>query len=719
MLDAIALRLGNRLPLILQTEATECGLVCLAMIAGYHGYHTDLPELRRRFSVSLKGATLRQIMQASQQLELGSRALKLEMHELNQLRLPCILHWDFNHFVVLKAVSHNGVVIHDPAQGLRQMSFVEVSRSFTGVALELWPNSGFVKEQAKPQVKLLSMMGRVTGLFRSLSQVLLLAAALEVFSLVSPLFMQWTIDNVIVSNDRDLLTTLAIGFGLLMLVQQAVTAVRAWVMMHMSTMLSVQWRANVFSHLMRLPMEYFVKRHLGDVVSRFGAVDSIQHTLTSAFFVAVLDGVMSIVTLAMMFIYSPLLASIALAVMTLYALGRWAWYRPLRNATEEEIVRGARQQTHFLESIRGIRPLKLFQRQDERRSAWLSLLIEQINAGLKTQKLQLLFQQMNGLLFGIEGVLVIWLGAQMVMDGVFTVGVLMAFTAYKSQFNTRVSSLIDNFFELRMLRLQGERLSDIVHQAPEDASAKIDPQELAKRDASIEIRGLQFGYGAQEPLILDGLDMSIAAGESVAIVGPSGCGKSTLINVMLGILPPSQGVICVAGIECSQMGLEGLRSLVGSVMQDDVLFAGSLAENISFFDPVADMAWVGECAQIASIHDDIMSMPMGYATLVGDMGTVLSGGQKQRVLLARALYKRPRILFLDEATSHLDVECERRVNDAIGAMNITRIMVAHRPETIASADRVIVMAAGKVVLSDTASHVAQLLPALKIFPESS
>lgn len=719
MLDAIALRLGNRLPLILQTEATECGLVCLAMIAGYHGYHTDLPELRRRFSVSLKGATLRQIMQASQQLELGGRALKLEMHELNQLRLPCILHWDFNHFVVLKAVSHNGVVIHDPAQGLRQMSFVEVSRSFTGVALELWPNSGFVKEQAKPQVKLLSMMGRVTGLFRSLSQVLLLAAALEVFSLVSPLFMQWTIDNVIVSNDRDLLTTLAIGFGLLMLVQQAVTAVRAWVMMHMSTMLSVQWRANVFSHLMRLPMEYFVKRHLGDVVSRFGAVDSIQHTLTSAFFVAVLDGVMSIVTLAMMFIYSPLLASIALAVMSLYALGRWAWYRPLRNATEEEIVRGARQQTHFLESIRGIRPLKLFQRQDERRSAWLSLLIEQINAGLKTQKLQLLFQQMNGLLFGIEGVLVIWLGAQMVMDGVFTVGVLMAFTAYKSQFNTRVASLIDKFFELRMLRLQGERLSDIVHQAPEDGSAKIDPQELGKREASIEIRGLQFGYGAQEPLILDGLDMSIAAGESVAIVGPSGCGKSTLINVMLGILPPSQGVIRVAGIECSQMGLEGLRSLVGSVMQDDVLFAGSLAENISFFDPTADMTWVGECAQIASIHDDIMSMPMGYATLVGDMGTVLSGGQKQRVLLARALYKKPRILFLDEATSHLDVECERRVNDAIGAMNITRIMVAHRPETIASADRVIVMAAGKVVLSDTASHVAELLPTLKIFPESS
>ncbi|MCK3836584.1 MULTISPECIES: peptidase domain-containing ABC transporter [Pseudomonas] len=696
-LDTLALRFGRRLPLVLQTEATECGLACLAMVAGFHGYHSDLIDLRRRFNVSLKGMSLRQLIQAAHQLQLGTRALKLELDNLSELKLPCVLHWNFSHFVVLQAVDARGVTLHDPAMGIRRLSLDEVSKCFTGVALELWPDSGFEKQENPPRIHLWRMMGKVSGLYRSLAQVLLLAVVLEVFSLISPFFLQWTLDHVIVSDDRDLLSTLALGFGLLLLMQQAVSGVRAWVMIHMGTLLSVQWQANVFTHLLRLPTQYFEKRHLGDVVSRFGAVNNIQQTLTTAFLSAVLDGLMAIATLGMMLLYSPRLAAIAIVVMSLYALGRWIWYRPLRNATEEEIVHAARQQSHFLETARGIRSLKLFQRQDERRSVWLGLLVSQINAGLRTQKLQLFYQQLNGLLFGVENLLVIWLGATMVMDGEFSVGVLIAFTAYKTQFDTRVANLIDKFFELRMLQLQGERLADIVLHPPEDSLSNIDAQSLRDREASIEVAGLRYRYSDQDPWVLDGLDLRVNAGESVAIIGPSGCGKSTLFNVLLGILPPQEGHIRVAGLDLSQLGLEGLRELVGTVLQDDVLFAGSLAENISFFDSHMDLSWVQECAQMAAIHDDIISMPMGYSTLVGDMGTVLSGGQKQRVMLARAFYKRPRILLLDEATSHLDVQCEQRVNAAIQTLRITRIMIAHRPETIASADRVIVMGQGRVV----------------------
>ncbi|AJO80229.1 peptidase domain-containing ABC transporter [Pseudomonas sp. MRSN 12121] len=706
-LDNLALRLTRRLPLILQTEATECGLACLAMIAGYHGYHTNLMELRRRFSVSLKGIALKQLIQTAHRLQLGTRAVKLDLGDLGKLKLPCVLHWNFNHFVVLKAIDARGALLHDPAHGLRRVSLAEFSQSFTGVAVEFWPDSGFEKQQAPPRIKLLGMLGKVTGLYRSLAQVLLLAGALEVFSLVSPFFLQWTIDNVIVSADRDLLSTLVIGFGLLLLMQQAVSGVRAWVMMHMSTLLGVQWQANVFSHLLRLPIQYFEKRHLGDVVSRFGAVGNIQQTLTAAFLSAVLDGLMTAATLGMMLLYSPPLAAIALASMSLYALGRWIWYRPLRNATEEQIVHAARQQSHFLETVRGIRPLKLFQRQDERRAVWLGLLVEQINAGLRTQKLQLIYQQMNGLLFGVENLLVIWLGATMVMDGQFSVGVLMAFNAYKSQFDDRVGSLIDKFFELRMLQLQGERLADIVLQPAENNHGNVDLDSLDEREAGIEIQGLRYRYSDQEPWVLDGVDLRIGAGESVAIVGPSGCGKSTLFNVLLGILPANEGQVRVAGLELSQLGLDGLRELVATVLQDDVLFAGSLSENIGFFDPQVDMPWLIQCAQMAAIHDDIQAMPMGYNTLVGEMGTVLSGGQKQRVMLARALYKKPKVLFLDEATSHLDVHCEQRVNAAIRALRITRIMVAHRPETIASADRVVVLGQGKIVLDETAESLAE------------
>jgi ATP-binding cassette subfamily B protein RaxB len=383
--------------------------------------------------------------------------------------------------------------------------------------------------------------------------------------------------------------------------------------------------------------------------------------------------------------------------MALYGLGRWAWFAPLRHATEEQIIHAAKQQSHFLETIRGVKTIKLFQRQDERRASWLSLLVDQVNADLRTQKLNLLYKSLNGVLFGIENILIIWLGARMVMDGNFTVGVLMAFNAYKGQFDSRVSSLIDKFVEVKMLQLQGERLADIVLQQPETAHGRLVGEQEAPLTPSLEVRGLRFRYAEQEPYVLDGVSFRIAAGESVAIVGPSGGGKTTLINILLGILAPTQGEVLIGGQSVSHVGLDALRRMIGTVLQDDVLFAGSLADNISFFDPQADHAWIAECARLAAIHHDIAAMPMGYNTLVGDMGTILSGGQKQRVLLARALYKRPQILFLDEATSHLDIEREHLVNAAIKSINITRVIVAHRPETINSADRVINLAGGKVI----------------------
>lgn len=697
--DALSFGLRRKLPQILQTEAAECGLACIAMIAGYYGLRTDLATLRRLFLVSIKGSTLGQLMHMAQSLNLATRPVKLELEDLPQLRLPCILHWNFNHFVVLKAVDRTTVTLHDPAFGLRRLKLDEVSEQFTGVALELWPNTEFKPVTLKQRVKLRQLMGHVTGLYHSLGQILLLAASLEIFALVSPFFLQWVIDNVIVSGDRDLLTTLALGFGLLMLMQQGIAAVRSWVIMHMATTLNIQWRANVFTHLLRLPVEYFEKRHLGDVVSRFNSIDIIQKTLTTAFVEGILDGAMTIVTLVVMFIYSPPLAWIAVAAMVLYGIVRGLWYRPLRNATEEQIIHAAKQNSHFLETVRGVRSIKLFQRQETRRATWLSLLVDQINADLRNQKLQIFYRLANGLLFGVERILVLWLGSKLILDGNFTVGALMAFSAYKDQFDSRVSALIDKLVEIKMLQLQGERLADIVFALPEEqhGQAFSSTAQQSNEQASIELKGLRYRYADSEPWVLDGIDLQVQAGESVAIIGPSGCGKSTLISTMLGIRTPNEGDVLIGGKSVSQVGVDRLRAMVGTVLQDDVLFAGSIADNISFFDPHTETARIEECAQLAAVHEEIMAMPMGYNTLIGDMGTALSGGQKQRVLLARALYKRPGILFLDEATSHLDISCEKRVNAAIKALRITRIIVAHRPETIASAERVIVLEEGKIL----------------------
>ena len=695
-LEQLSFGFGRRLPLLLQTEASECGIACLGMIAGYHGHHTNLTQMRQRFSVSIKGVQLGELLQMAASMGLGTRPVKLDLEDLPDLRMPCILHWNFNHFVVLKSVKGKVVTILDPAVGERRLSLAEVSDSFTGVAVEFWPDKGFQKVSSPPRIRLRSLMGEVQGLYRSFGQILLLAGALEVFALVSPFFMQWVIDHVIVSGDRNLLTTLAIGFGLLMLLQQGVSTLRSWVIMHMATTLNVQWRANVFSHLLKLPVDYFEKRHLGDVVSRFGAVDSIQRTLTTSFLEAILDGLMAIATLVMMFIYSPMLGWITIGAMVLYALGRWAWYRPLRMATEEQLVHAAKQQSHFLETVRGVKTIKLFQRHSERRSAWLTVLVEQVNADLRTQKLHVMYSLLNGLLFGVERILIIWLGARMVMDGNFSVGVLMAFMAYKDQFGGRVSGLIDKLVEMRMLEVQGARLADLVLSAPEpEVATPVQPGHALA--PTIEAKDLHFRYADGEPWVLDGVNLKIEAGESVAIVGPSGCGKTTLLNALLGIRLPDAGQILIGGVDVQRLGLPALRSMVGTVLQDDVLFAGSIADNISFFDPQIDHAWVQACARMAAIDTDIEHMPMGYNTFIGDMGSALSGGQKQRVLLARALYKKPQILLLDEATSHLDVAREALVNQSIHNLQVTRIIVAHRPETIASADRVVVMSEGKVI----------------------
>ena len=676
-------------PVILQTEAAECGLACLAMVAAFHGYRSDLATLRRQHSISLKGATLNHLIQIAGQLKLASRPLKVELDALDKLALPAILHWDFNHFVVLTQVKNSELIIHDPGRGARNMSRAEASKHYTGVALELAPTQEFTPRVERQQVSLTRLIGRMNGAKRTLLQVFLLAAALEVFALISPFFMQLVTDHAVVSEDRDLLTVLGIGFLLLALVQVAIGSVRSWVVMVLGTTLNLQLIGNLFRHLLKLPMNYFEKRHLGDVTSRFESLNVIQRTLTTSFIEAIVDGAMALLTLLMMLVYSVKLTLIVATAAVLYGVLRLTLYRPLRQAQEEQIGHAARQQSNFLETVRGIQSVKLFNRQTQRKTVYDNLVVDNFNAGIRVQKLGIAFHSLNGTLFGIENIAVVWLGAALVLDGGFSIGMLFAFIAYKQQFTSRITSFIEKGIEFKMLGLHTERVADIALTTPEPDDALESPTD-AELPAAIEIRNLSFRYSDAEPWVLHNVNLSIAAGESAAIIGPSGCGKTTLLKIILGLLPTTEGEVLIGGKSVQRLGSR-YRAMIGTVMQEDQLFAGSLADNISFFDPEPDQARIESCAQIAAVHQDILAMPMAYNTLIGDMGTTLSGGQKQRVLLARALYKQPKILALDEATSHLDVTRERQVNDAIRQLKLTRLIIAHRPETIASADRVIIL----------------------------
>ena len=685
-----------RVPTILQTEAAECGLACLAMVAGRYGRCVDLQSLRTRFPISQMGATLASVVSIARCLNLASRAVSLPLDALPKLRLPCILHWNFDHFVVLVRVSAQSAIIHDPSLGRRTVAMSDVSKSFTGVALELWPGDDFVARDERKKVHIADLLGSVTGLASSMTQLLVLAVSLEVFVLISPFYLQWVIDHALITADTDLLATLAVGFSLALICQHAIGALRSWSLIRLGVTWNLQWRANLFAHMVRLPVSYFAKRHLGDVVSRFGAVDEIQRTLTASFVEAGLDGIMALLTLILIFVYSPALGAVVLGFVSVYALQRVVLHRPIFRATEEHLVQASRQQSHFLETLRGIKTIKLFSREDERQLTWLTLLIRQANADIRIQKLTLLNRHANGFLMGAENIVVIWIAATFVIGGDLTVGALIALLAYKTQFQSRVTSLIDKLAEFRMLGVQAARLADIALHAPE-ADGNVSVVDETISNARLDVQGLSFRHNAYDPLILEDITFSVSAGESVAIVGASGGGKSTLAHLLLGILTPTAGTISLAGTPLHTLGTYRLRRAVGAVMQDDTLFAGSLADNVSLFDTKGDAGWIRECARIACIADDIDAMPMGYNTLVGDMGSVLSGGQKQRILLARALYKRPAILLLDEATSHLDMENEQRVNDAIRALRMTRVIIAHRPQTIASADRVIEIRHGTIV----------------------
>lgn len=691
-LHKLNLSFGARLPQLRQTQAAECGLTCIGMIAGYYGHHADMITLRQRFPPSLKGCTLKDIISIAQKMNLGCRAVSLELEELNKLSLPCILHWDMRHFVVLKSIKGNKIIIHDPARGLRKISLGEVSDSFTGVALELYPSTSFEKKDKKQSISMLSLIRSVSGLGSAFVQVAVLTMALEFFGIITPFYMQWVIDQVLVSSDRDLLTLLGVAFIFMTLFQNVVSALRAWMATWFSSMLSVQWASNLCSHLLGLPLSYFEERHVGDILSRFGSLSSIQNTLTERFISSVFDGVMAVVTLAVIFTYNATLTFVVFGLFIIYALIRWASYLPFRQANEDQLIASAVAQSQLLESIRGAQAIKLNNKQDLRVSTYANDVVESTNKGIITQKLTIGFNTLQGMISGVGNIILIWLAASQVLDGYFTSGMLVAFISFSDQFITRSVGLANALIEFRMLRMHGERLADIVLTPREtDMESRVQLAK-AKGPVQIDICNLGFRYSATEEFLFSDFNLSIKAGESVAIIAPSGQGKTTLAKLLLGLLKPTSGHIAVDGVDCNKLGMIQYRDLIGSVMQSDMLFAGSIIDNISFFDVNLDPQQVEKVAKIAQIHDDVMAMPMGYNSMVGDMGSSLSGGQIQRVILARALYRNPSVLVLDEATSHLDVARETAINDAIQKMNMTRIIIAHRPETILSTDRIIQIA---------------------------
>ncbi|ENX5029240.1 peptidase domain-containing ABC transporter [Escherichia coli] len=688
IINQLDMRWRRRVPVIHQTETAECGLACLAMICGHFGKNIDLISLRRKFNLSARGANLAGINGIAEQLGMVTRALSLELDELGALKMPCILHWDFSHFVVLVSVKRNRYVLHDPARGRRYLGREEMSRYFTGIALEVWPGSEFQAETQQTRISLRSLINSIYGIKRTLAKIFCLSVVIEAINLVMPVGTQLVMDHAIPAGDRGLLTLISAGLMFFILLRAAVSMLRAWSSLVMSTLINVQWQSGLFDHLLRLPLAFFERRKLGDIQSRFDSLDTLRATFTTSVIGLIMDSIMVVGVFVMMLLYGGYLTWIVLCFTTIYIFIRLVTYGNYRQISEECLVREARAASYFMETLYGIATVKIQGMVGIRGAYWLNMKIDAINSGIKLTRMDLLFGGINTFVTACDQVVILWLGAGLVIDNQMTIGMFVAFSSFRGQFSERVTSLTSFLLQLKIMSLHNERIADIALHEKEEKKPEI---EIVAHmgPISLETNDLSYRYDSQSAPIFSALSLSVAPGESVAITGASGAGKTTLMKVLCGLFEPDSGRVLINGIDIRQMGINNYHRMIACVMQDDRLFSGSIRENICGFAEEMDEEWMVECARASHIHDVIMNMPMGYETLIGELGEGLSGGQKQRIFIARALYRKPGILFMDEATSALDSESEHFVNVAIKNMNITRVIIAHRETTLKTVDRVI------------------------------
>ncbi|MDJ0824155.1 MAG: peptidase domain-containing ABC transporter [Rhodobacter sp.] len=680
---------GRRLPNILQSEASECGLACLVIVAGHFGMLIDMSTARTRFPVSARGSTLVDLMQIADDMKLNSRAVRVDLEQVRLLKRPCILHWNHNHFVVLTAVGRRAVEIIDPRIGLRKVSFKELDRSFTGVALELWPDIAFQPEDLRERTKLRSLLVNTQGLWSAGSKILLSSLLLELAVVLMPIGLKVVVDEVLIVNDLSLLTVIVLALCLLLLVQVLAQFTRAWTISLTGASLSLQWKSALYRHLMRLPSDYFAKRHIGDVVSRFRSLDSIQQTITSRSVSALVDGATSIFIVATMAIYAGALTALAVTGVAINLGLRLSLFPVFRRLTQTSIMTHADENSHFIESVRAIDSIKALGMEERRSTSWTNYMVQYINADLSVEKYNAMIEAVQRYILGGTRIVLIYVGTLGVLNGTISIGVFFAILTYSELLTTRTMAVVDVIIEFRLLRLHAERISDITLAPPEDDDTGIRPSPAETGAGQVKLRNVFFAYSKNDPVVLQDLSLTVEPGESVAISGPSGAGKTTLARLITGLALPTSGSISIDGMQLTPQTIAAYRSKVGCVLQDDRLLGGSIAQNICGFDPQADRDRIVQVARVAAIHDEIMEMPMQYESLVGDMGSTLSGGQQQRIVLARALYRKPSVLILDEATSHLDTTNEHVINAAVSNLQMTRIIIAHRESTLDSADRVI------------------------------
>jgi len=692
-------RRRRQIKLLQQDTSSDCAYACLAMILDGFGTQASVEVLKSRMPTSASGTSLPQLLELAATFRLSGSAFKAEPEALSSLSFPVILHWDMNHFVVLASVSRGRYEILDPARGRLFLRTSAVSDHFTGIALRFQRMPDYRQTRQVIRSSISDLWERATGTKRSVFAIIVLGLISQLFIVLTPLIYASMIDVASFDAKKVLLLLVVAAVVSNLLVVGGDLARRKYVV-ELGSSVSQQATSNVINHLLRLPFAFFQQRRIGDVTSRVESTRFLRDALTDGALSAVLDGAFSAIALAILFLACPWAAAIIIVSSGLYALFRVVVHRRFRTLEARTFHAQAVEQGISSECLRAHVSIKALGMEAARASAWSAANAESLNRTRDIQTFAGVMAAGRSAFSSVELVTVTGLGVWMVQAGSIGLGTLFAVLALRQIVQDRIYPLIEKIFDFDILRARMQRLRDITWQE-QDAQHSATPEPIDIPSGSIIIAGLSFRYEQAGPPIVDDLSMVIRAQEFIAIKGLSGAGKSTFIKLVAGLLVPERGSIHVDGSLLTPGNMAAYKRALGIVMQDDTLFSGTILDNITAFDPETDFERAANAARLADIEIDIEHMRMGYFALIGDMGSALSGGQRQRLLLARALYRRPRILILDEGTANLDPERELKVISNLRKMGTTVISVAHRSRTLEMADRIFEFAGGKLVESSS------------------
>ncbi|EKN3608758.1 peptidase domain-containing ABC transporter [Yersinia enterocolitica] len=697
---------NSELPLIYQTEKTDCALSCIAMIANFYDISLQLEELKRIFPEYKKGTNLNDIYNILSSYSMNVRVLSVDIDELSKVKLPCIIHWDNDHFVVLKKIKNDKLIIHDPERGILNFGYRKFTEHFTGILIEAYP--GIVTRQGKNAAVTIDNRGSYSSLksikfFANLLSnsrtilfsIIILLIIIEFVNIILPQITQLVIDQVIVNNDEKLLLIAIAGYFILSIIQLFVSSARDWLMIWISAHLGYQLPLAFLGKIMSLPVNFFNSRGIGDLISRFDSVDIIKNTATTQLLTTLLDIIMMLAAFIMLIIYDHSLAIVVISIVLLYGIIKLCSYKVYKYLNVGTLKSKARQQGAMIESIRNHQLLKLYPECNGIKSNFVESLVDVINNQAKIGYIQVVFSASNLLLSSLKNVFILYLGGLQVMSGNFSIGMLVAFISYSEQFCRRSMRIVDFMMQSYMTGVHIDRINEVLYSTSETEGIVQKSINNSSSGLSLELKKISFSYPSSATIFSD-VSFRINPGETLLISGRSGCGKSTLIKIILGLFIPSNGHVLCNDIHITMENIQSFRKLIGTVLQGDTLLNGTLLYNITF-DTDTSLEEVIPFTSGLGIHDVINNLPMGYYSQVSDINAFLSIGQIQRILLARALFRRPALLILDEATSNLDKESELLILDYISRINCTKIIISHKDEVFRIANKLL-------IIDNTAAH---------------